>query len=258
MSMSFNSQPVTRATRLTRRLAVASAGLGAAVVLVASPAWGHINPEPSSVVGGTQATVGFNVQHGCDGSATTKVEIQAPDGATDISGVNGDGFTSSTAGRVVTFTGGPLDAETAKVFKIAFTVPNTPGEVPVKIIQTCEEGSIEWIQVAEAGGAEPEHPAPLLTITAGTTPTTTVQESPETTTTPDSATNVTPTTEAPSSSGREIPDDDDEFDDDDSDDSSVTPLVIGMAVAIAVAGVGGFALAKRGSKKDSSNDDSGS
>lgn len=68
---------------------------------------------------------------------------------------------------MVTFTGGPLDAETAKTFQVRFTPPATPGDVPVKIVQTCEQGQLDWIEVAEAGEPEPEHPAPVLKVTEG-------------------------------------------------------------------------------------------
>ena len=159
--------PHVRSTARHLRLPLAvAAGLTVALA-PATAALAHIDPEPAAVEAGAEATVSFTVEHGCDGSPTTKVEIQVPDGAMGISGVDGGGFTSSVEGQVVTFEGGPLDAETPQAFEVTFTAPEEAGEVPVKIIQTCEEGSIDWIEVAAEGGEEPEHPAPILTITAG-------------------------------------------------------------------------------------------
>lgn len=34
------------------------------------------------------------------------------------------------------------------------------------VTQTCEKGSTEWDQATKAGQAEPEHPAPTITLTA--------------------------------------------------------------------------------------------
>jgi len=79
-------------THLQRfRLPIAAAAATAAALAVASPAFAHIHTDPAAVEAGTEATVGFIVEHGCEGSPTVKVEIQLPDGATDISGVDGGG-----------------------------------------------------------------------------------------------------------------------------------------------------------------------
>ena len=149
------------------RLPFATVAATALALGVAGPAWAHIHTEPSAVQAGTKATVGFTVEHGCETSPTTKMEIQLPDGSSDISGVDGNGFTSSVDGQVVTFAGGEVADGTEATFSVSFTAPDESGEVPVKIIQTCAEGVNEWIEVQADGEPEPESPAPLLTITAG-------------------------------------------------------------------------------------------
>lgn len=249
---------------LTHRLRLGAAvAAGAAVVLVpATAAFAHIDPEPTAVEAGAEATVSFTVEHGCDASPTTKVEIQAPDGASGISGVDGGGFTSSVDGQVVTFTGGPLDADTPQAFAVTFTAPDEAGEVPVKIIQTCEEGSIDWIEVAAEGGEEPEHPAPILTITAGT-PTGEeggdhhAEETTETTEADHHAEESTETTEADHHAEEGEATETTATDTSESDDGgSSTPWVIG-GVTVLAAAVFGFALAMRKKGGPSAGPDAG-
>ena len=219
--------------RLRLRFPLAIAAATAAALAIAGPASAHIHTDPPSVAAGATATVGFIVEHGCDTSPTVKVEIEMPDGSTGIKGVNENGFTTSVAGQVVTFAGGSLPDDTEQAFKVTFTAPATAGDLPVKLIQTCTVGSLEWISLEERGQPEPEHPAPILKVTAvGATTTTEASHDEETTTTTTVA--VTPTTTAES--------------DADSDDDSSTPYVIGGIVALAVVGGGGALYARSRNK----------
>lgn len=237
------------AHRLRFPVAVATA-VGVALA-IAGPASAHIHTDPASVQAGSKATVGFIVEHGCSGSPTTKVEIQLPDGATDIAGVDAAGFTSSVDGRVVTFSGGTLPDGQEQAFSVRFTVPDSPGDVPVKLIQTCEQGSLEWIELQPAGAPEPEHPAPILTITQGT---------PDTSTTAHDHDHGTATTTAEHDHGTETTTADHDHGaaatttvgdhahdatasdgDTDSDSGSNAPLIAGVVAAVVVIG-GGAAL----------------
>lgn len=156
-----------RTLRSFAKPAVPLVVVGAAMWL-ATPAFAHIHTDPPAVEAGKAATVGFVVEHGCAGSATTGIDIQLPQGSKDASGVDAGGFTSSVKDDVVSFKGGPLDPDTAQTFQVRFTPPATGGDVPVKLIQTCEQGELSWIEVAKDGEPEPEHPAPMLKITEGT------------------------------------------------------------------------------------------
>ena len=64
--------------RLVLVLAVTVAGLGAA-----APAASHIDPDPKRAQAGSRLTVGFTVEHGCDGSPTVQLDMRLPDGLTD-------------------------------------------------------------------------------------------------------------------------------------------------------------------------------
>ena len=197
---------------------------------VAGPASAHIHTDPPSVQAGAKTTVGFIVEHGCDKSPTVQVEIEMPDGSTGIKGVDEVGFTSSVVGQVVTFAGGSLPDGTEQAFKVAFTAPATAGDLPVKVIQTCKVGSIEWISLQESGQPEPEHPAPILKVTAtgATTETTEAEHGHDEETTTTVA--VTPASDA------------------DSDGNSSTPYVIGGIAALVVVGGGGALYARSRNK----------
>ena len=244
------------------RLPITAAAATAVALCVAGPAAAHVHTDPSAVRAGAEATVGFIIEHGCDESPTTKMEIQMPDGASGISGVDGNGFTAAVAGQVVTFTGGEVPDGTEASFQVTFTAPDEAGEVPVKIIQSCAEGVNEWIEVAADGAAEPESPAPLLTVTAGaptegdtehghdegSTETTEAEHGHEEEATDEhghdeEATSTTVGITPVAEDGAEAADGD--------DDSSSAPLVIGGIAAIVVLGGGGALYARsKASKTD--------
>ena len=74
---------------------------------LAQPAFAHVETDPGSVPAGSTEPIGFNVEHGCDESATVKVEMQLAEGVTDAKIAQVDGWESAVDGRVITWTGGP-------------------------------------------------------------------------------------------------------------------------------------------------------
>jgi uncharacterized protein YcnI len=237
-----------------RRLLLASTLLATAASLALAPSAGaHVEPSATEVPAGSQATVDFTVQHGCDGSDTTKVEFQVPEEITDVAPVDKDGWETSASGRVVTFEGGPLDAETEDTFAVTFTAPAEVGaSLAFPFVQTCEEGSIDWIQLEE----DAERPAPIV-IVGDADPNAPQPTEPETepeagddaaTTTAPAAepevedeTAQAPTTAAPAAG--------EAADADDADDGgSSAPLIIGLVVLV-TAGAVGFAVWQRRSSE---------
>lgn len=241
------------------RSAVIAAACGVALFTGVGAALAHIDPDPLAIEGGKPATVSFGVEHGCDGSPTTGLDFQVPDGVTDAQPVAKDGWTTDVADGVVKFSGGNLDAETPDTFSIAFTAPAAAGTIHFPVVQTCETGETAWIEIPAGGAAEPEHPAPAILVTDG--PPTSADLAPadhdeatastdeaehhaeETTvdsaeadhheeeTTAESAVAVDTVTASPSSS-----------DDSSSGDSSNTGLVVGIIAGVLVIGGGGAAV----------------
>jgi uncharacterized protein YcnI len=148
------------------KLALGAVAASATVVLVAGGiASAHIDPDPIAMQAGTSGTVAFKVEHGCEGSPTTSMKFEIPDGVTGVAAVDKAGWTATLTGNTLEFTGGPLAADEEDHFDISFTAPAQAGDIRFPVIQTCEQGELAWIEVAEEGAEEPEHPAPTIKIT---------------------------------------------------------------------------------------------
>jgi uncharacterized protein YcnI len=227
------------------RIPLAVAAAVGVALCIAGPAAAHIHTDPEEVKAGTENTVGFIIEHGCDGSPTTSVELQLPTGVAGISAEDANGFTASVDGQVVTFSGGSLPDATEQAFDVTFTAPTEAGTIDVPLVQTCEEGSTDWIEPEVEGQPEPENPAPQLVIAANPDATTTTAADGS------STTEAAPTTTAaPAESTTTVPGTAVVVDED--DDSSNTPLIIGAVVVVlaAIAGAVFYLRSKQG------NDDS--
>jgi uncharacterized protein YcnI len=169
-----------RALKLSAALGVAAA----AILLPVSAASAHVGIDITEAEADGFAFATFRVPHGCDGSPTTKVKIQIPDGVVSVKPeavagwkleiLNGPitpydshGTMISEGVKEVTWTGGPLaDAHVAQ-FGMSLKMPNKAGEtIYFKTIQTCEQGETAWIEIPAEGAEEPEHPAPSLKLIA--------------------------------------------------------------------------------------------
>ena len=144
--------------RVTKRVIPAALIGVVATFTFAAPAGAHIEPSPSVVKPGSTNTIAFEVGHGCDESPTTKMAFQIPKGATKVTPQGATGWTGEVTGRVVTFTGGPLDSGTPG--EIKFTAPKKTGTLYWKVVQTCEVGETRWVSKSEKA----DHPAPAITV----------------------------------------------------------------------------------------------
>jgi uncharacterized protein YcnI len=156
-----------RAARLAGG-AVAALGL---LVGLAGPAAAHIGTEATSTAAGSTSIVRFKIGHGCDGSPTTEVRIQIPDGVTSVRPEATPGWEVEVARqgeevREVTWSGGSLPDEQFLQLGLSVRWPEAPGEtVWFPTVQTCEEGEHAWVQIPEEGQPEPDEPAPGVELT---------------------------------------------------------------------------------------------
>ncbi|MSV48737.1 MAG: DUF1775 domain-containing protein [Actinobacteria bacterium] len=144
--------------------------MAAALTLAfAGTASAHVEPSPSEVQAGSTQTVAFTVEHGCGESPLTQVEMQLPAGLTAVSvPETPQGWTGTVTDSVVTFQGGPQPAHEEIEFAIQATFPDAAGTMlGFPTIETCEQGTVEWIQPVVSGEEEPEFPAPTVTLTPG-------------------------------------------------------------------------------------------
>lgn len=181
-----------------RRIAIVFAAAGIGLVAAAGPAWAHVAVSPNSVPKGSDAVLAFVVPNEKDPATTTKVVVQFPhdhpiaDALVEaIPGWNGvatqfklpkpittpDGTFNQAVDKVTwTATGAGIAVGHFQEFKVSLAVPDDTDSLAFPTIQTYSDGStVNWVQVAPAGGPEPDSPEPVLSLTnpsGATTPTT--------------------------------------------------------------------------------------
>ncbi len=178
--------------RAARRLVLATTGVLAGLVGVAAlatPAAAHVTVNPSEASQGGYTRIAFRVPNEADSAATTKIEAFLP---TDhpIGSVRTMPVPGWTAKVVSGTLASPIKTDDGEITeapnKITWTADSAgtaikPGEFlefPVslgplpktdslvfKVLQTYSDGSVaRWIE-EPSGTTEPEHPAPVLTLT---------------------------------------------------------------------------------------------
>ena len=155
---------------MIRRFVLAAAACSAALLAVAGPVSAHIDPDPAEAQAGSRLTVGFTVEHGCDGSPTMRLDMRLPEGVIDpvpepvqgwdvsIETIDGD--------TIVTFAGGPLSDDAEGTFGVTITLPPEPDTtIFFPFVQRCEVGEIRWIGLPVEPGDELDEPAPAMALT---------------------------------------------------------------------------------------------
>ncbi len=155
--------------------------------LVAAPAGAHVSSTPSVANAGAFTVVTMSVPHGCDGSPTTKVEIQIPESVLSVTPTRNPLYSldinieqleepqtdahgnevTERVGSIVYTAETPLPEGQRDTFELSFQIPDAAGEtLAFPTIQTCEKGRTGWVEVPEEGqdGEELEHPAPAFEI----------------------------------------------------------------------------------------------
>jgi periplasmic copper chaperone A len=175
--------------RTWARGAVATA---AACMLVApATAWAHLEPVPGQVVAGKTATVTFRVPNERPQAFTVGVRLELPaefplatvrvrttaGWTAEVAKAKLDkpvmsGRTEITeAFRTITWTAAPgMRIGAGEFAEFAVTMgpmPTTTDKFVINAVQTYDNGEVvNWNQPPAADGSEPEHPAPVLSLTA--------------------------------------------------------------------------------------------
>ena len=179
--------PTRLPTRPLTRLCVLPAATAAIALSLVSPASAHVSATVSDASAGAFTVATFSVPHGCEGSPTTKIEIQVPESvlsvtptrnpyyevestieklAEPVTDAHGNEVTQRTASVVYTATT-PLPDGQRDTFELSFQVPDAAGEMlAFPTIQTCEKGETAWTEVPADGqdSDELESPAPAFEI----------------------------------------------------------------------------------------------
>lgn len=220
---------------MLRRLATATAVTLGALLLLAAPAGAHVDLEPGEAVAGSTATLTFSFHHGKDGTATTGLVVQVPEGATIVEVPAVEGFTSSVdnAERTISWSGGSVPDGTEAEFPVVVELPTTPGVALFPTIQETEAGELAWIDPEESE-SEDISSAPRLTLVADPNASSTTEST-------TSTTEATTTTTEDDLPGTTL-----EAQERDDGNTSVAPWLIGSGLAaLAAVGIGGTILKRR-------------
>jgi uncharacterized protein YcnI len=159
--------------------------LAAFVTMAISPAEAHITLERGEAPAGAPYKIVLRVPHGCEGSATTKIDVKLPEGIIaakpmpkpgwQLAITKGayaweysfyHGMTLKEGAREISWSNGKLPDEYYDEFVIAAFVAKelTPGPLHFLVKQTCEKGEADWSQIPAAGqdAHALQFPAPVL------------------------------------------------------------------------------------------------
>lgn len=173
--------------KLTRLAATATLA-GVTLLATAAPAAAHVSIQEGEQEAGAFTVLTFGIPHGCDGSPTTKVEIEIPESilnvtptrnplydvevtieelAEPVTGPHGEEITTRDA--VVVYTSkDPLPEGFRDAVQLSLQIPEDAGGTTLYFptVQTCTEGSTGWIEIPEEG-QDPhdlEAPAPAVEV----------------------------------------------------------------------------------------------
>lgn len=169
------------------RVALAVPAAAAALLLLAVPALAHITVTPGSAQAGSATVLTFHVPDEEVKADTVKVDMKIP---TDhpiadllvkpVPGwaisvktvalakplVTDDGKFTQAVSEVI-WSGGKIAPGQFQDFSVtADPLPGGAGKLIFKTLQTYSNGDVaRWIDVPQPGQPEPDHPAPVLTLT---------------------------------------------------------------------------------------------
>lgn len=168
-------------TWATSRALITVAATGATMSLGslcgAAPAWAHVRVDADTAVPGTTSVLTFRVPGESEnGSLTTQLSVTLPDVPSARTEVM-PGWTARldrdpAAGTVrsVTWTAAPgtgISSDEFALFRISVKLPDHQNTVSFPASQTYSDGTVvRWDQTPLPDGGEPEHPAPVLTMSA--------------------------------------------------------------------------------------------
>lgn len=175
--------------RTFARLGALPVATAAIALLLVAPASAHVTATPSTTAAGSYTVATFSVGHGCEGSPTTRIEIQVPESVLSVTptrnpfyevektmaqldepvaDAHGNEVTERVASIVYT-ADTPLPEGQRDTFELSFQIPDAEGEMlTFPTVQTCEQGETGWVEVPAEGqdADELESPAPGFEITA--------------------------------------------------------------------------------------------
>lgn len=172
-----------------RRAAVVGAVTLAGLALAAT-ASAHVTVSPTTLPQGSTAELSFKVPNEESTANTVKLQLQIPTDhpiaqvlARPVPGwtvtahtvklakpLTTDDGTFTTAVDEIDWTGGSIAPGQYQDFQISVDpLPSDTTQLVFKAVQTYSNGDVvRWIDLSSGSGSDPEHPAPVLTLTPAT------------------------------------------------------------------------------------------
>lgn len=186
----------------TRRIVIVTAAVALAVAGFAGPAAAHVElTADKDTAGATDVMLTFtgeaeNPKAGIRSERVVLPDGIAPGSVTAVKLPPGWTFTADPDGFTVG--GRPLKTGTDAVWSVRVAkLPDSATRLSFKTLETYGDGDVaRWIEIQEAGQAEPDNPAPLLVLKPGPSaaPTTAAPTTPAPTTPAATAPAAAPTT----------------------------------------------------------------
>jgi copper(I)-binding protein len=127
----------------------------AALATLSAASYAHVLLQETRAPAGTPYKAVLKVEHGCDRAATMAISVRIPSDFKDVKPVPKPGWNAAVRAASVTWTAASTDAALPSSqhgdFVLAGTLPQKPGTLWFKVLQTCEQGSIDWSQVPAKG-----------------------------------------------------------------------------------------------------------
>jgi uncharacterized protein YcnI len=165
---------LTGAKRALFTVAATGAAMTLGLMSGAAPAWAHVRVDADNTTPGADSVLTFNVPNESEkGALTTQLSVTLPDlGSANTEVMPGwtarlDRDAAKGTVRSVTWSAAPgtgIPPDQFALFRISVKLPETEN-VSLPATQTYSDGTVvKWDQPTPAGGAEPEYPAPELSL----------------------------------------------------------------------------------------------
>ncbi|QUQ63177.1 DUF1775 domain-containing protein [Kutzneria sp. CA-103260] len=174
--------------RTAKRLGVLGSIVVGGLLAVTGSAYAHVTAQPGTATQGSYTKIAFRVPNEEDKASTVKLEVTFPtdhpiasvevkdvpgwtaqiDKSTLATPLKSDDGPITEAVSKITWSGGSLAPDHFAEFEVSMgPLPTDTDKLVFKAVQTYDNGDVvRWIDTSAPGGAEPEHPAPTVQLTA--------------------------------------------------------------------------------------------
>lgn len=136
------------------------------------PALAHVVAAPGEAKAGSYSAIAFRVGHACGaGDATVRLRVEVPATVASARPQPKTGWTieiekAGDKTTAVTWTG-RLPDDQFDDFALLMKLPSEPGPLVFPVIQTCEKGESQWIEIPDPQRPDEKltRPAPVVRLT---------------------------------------------------------------------------------------------